>query len=65
MLVPALIPLCMGEGAVREITASGSLVLILAVVGVHMAAMLAVTALVAAAASHAALRCLSTRHEKS
>lgn len=46
-LVPALIPLCMGDGAGREITAAGSLTLALAAVGVHTAAMLAVTGLVA------------------
>ena len=48
MLVPALIPLCIGDGPARAITASGSLVLALAAVGVHMAAMLAVTGLTAA-----------------
>lgn len=47
MLVPALIPLCLGDAAVREITASGSLMLALAAVGVHMAAMLVVTAAIA------------------
>ncbi|MDN6884324.1 hypothetical protein QMO14_12025 [Variovorax sp. CAN2819] len=52
MLVPALIPLCMSEApAAREITASGSLALALAAVGVHMAAMLAVTGAVAVGAS--------------
>lgn len=50
MLVPALIPLCVGEGAVREITTSGSLAVGLAAVGVHMAAMLVVTGALAAAA---------------
>ncbi len=48
MLVPALIPLCMGVTSAREMTASGSLMLGLAAVGVHTAAMLAVTGLVAA-----------------
>jgi hypothetical protein len=48
MLVPALIPLCMGDGPARDITASGSLMLALAAVGVHTAAMLAVTGLIAA-----------------
>jgi hypothetical protein len=43
MLVPALIPLCLAGSPAREITASGSLLLALAAVGVHMAAMLAVT----------------------
>ena len=47
MLVPALIPLCMGQTAAQEAGASGSLMLALAAVGVHTAAMLAVTALVA------------------
>jgi hypothetical protein len=46
MLVPALIPLCMGDAA-RQITASGSLTLALAAVGVHTAAMLAVTGVIA------------------
>lgn len=41
MLVPALIPLCLSDGPAREITASGSLVLALAAVALHMAAMLA------------------------
>ena len=48
MLVPALIPLCMGDASVREIAASGSLTLALAAVGVHTAAMLAVTGVIAA-----------------
>jgi len=49
MLVPALVPLCMGEAsAARDITASGTLLLAMAAVGVHSAAMLAVTGLVAA-----------------
>ncbi|MBB4225059.1 hypothetical protein ABL849_12310 [Variovorax sp. 375MFSha3.1] len=52
MLVPALIPLCMSEApAAREITASGSLALAFAAVGVHMAAMLTVTGAVAVGAS--------------
>lgn len=44
MLVPALVPLCLSGSPAREITASGSLLLALAAVAVHMAAMLAVTA---------------------
>ena len=48
MLVPALMPLCMGNAAARESTASGSLTLALAAVGVHSAAMLAVTGVIAA-----------------
>ncbi|WP_211452966.1 hypothetical protein [Collimonas antrihumi] len=47
MLVPALIPLCMGNTPAREITASGSLTLALAAVGVHTAAMLTVTGVIA------------------
>jgi hypothetical protein len=47
MLVPALIPLCMGDTAARETTASGSLTLALGAVGVHTAAMLAVTGVIA------------------
>jgi uncharacterized oligopeptide transporter (OPT) family protein len=48
MLVPALIPLCTGDAPFREITASGSLAPALAAVGVHAAAMLAVTGVIAA-----------------
>jgi hypothetical protein len=47
MLVPVLMPLCTGNVATREITASGSLMLALAAVGVHTAAMLAVTGVIA------------------
>jgi len=47
MLVPALIPLCLGDAPAREITASGSLSLALAAVGVHTVAMLAVTGVIA------------------
>ena len=47
MLVPALIPLCMGDASAREVGASGSLLLAFAAVGVHTAAMLAVTGAVA------------------
>ncbi|RZJ03769.1 MAG: hypothetical protein EOP39_21305 [Rubrivivax sp.] len=50
MLVPALVPLCLSASPAREITASGSLVLALAAVALHMAAMLAVTGLLACAA---------------
>ncbi|WP_240475830.1 hypothetical protein [Herbaspirillum rhizosphaerae] len=54
MLVPALVPLCLSNSPAREITASGSLLLALAAVGVHMAAMLAVTAAMAVVATAAA-----------
>jgi hypothetical protein len=47
MLVPALIPLCMGDASAREIAAPGSLALALGAVGVHTAAMLAVTGVIA------------------
>jgi hypothetical protein len=47
MLVPAFIPLCMGDASAREITASGSLMMALAAVGVHTAAMLVVTGVIA------------------
>lgn len=50
MLVPALIPLCMGDGAGKQIAASDSLMLAFAAVGVHTAAMLAVTGLIASGA---------------
>ena len=48
MLVPAFVPLCLADTPARDITASGSLVLALAVVGVHTAAMLATTGVIAA-----------------
>jgi len=47
MLVPALFSLCMGNAPTRQITASGSLMLALAAVGVHTAAMLVVTGVIA------------------
>jgi len=48
MLVPALVPLCMSDTPAREITATGSSLLMLAAVAVHLAAMLATTGVVAA-----------------
>jgi hypothetical protein len=57
MLVPALVPLCLSASPAREITASGSLLLALAAVAVHMSAMLGVTALVALAAGRALAAC--------
>ncbi|HEX2010269.1 MAG TPA: hypothetical protein VJN44_04955 [Roseateles sp.] len=49
MLVPALAPLCLADNPAREIiTASGSLGLALAAVGIHMAALLAATGIAAA-----------------
>lgn len=50
MLVPALASVCGGDGAARQITASGSIALALAAVGLHLAAMLGTTSLVAAGA---------------
>jgi len=47
MLVPALVPLCMSDLPARAITASGSLLLALAAVAVHMAAMLVTTGAIA------------------
>jgi len=50
MLVPALADLCKSDMPAREITASGSIGLAIAALAVHMAAMLAVTAGMAAGA---------------
>jgi hypothetical protein len=50
MLVPALVPLCLGDSPAREITASGSLTLALAAVALHALAMLGTLGLVATAA---------------
>lgn len=50
MLVPALVPICMADNPAREITASGSMVLALGAVAVHMAAMLLTTGVLATAA---------------
>lgn len=47
MLVPALVPICMSGTPAREITASGSIVLGLAAVGLHLAAMLVTTGAIA------------------
>lgn len=47
MLVPALMPMCVADNPAREITASGSLILALAAVGVHTAAMLVTTGVIA------------------
>jgi hypothetical protein len=47
MLVPVLIPLCLDATPARELTAEGSLPVALAAIGVHMAAMLGVTAAIA------------------
>jgi hypothetical protein len=47
MLLPALVSLCLAGNPAREITASGSLLLALAAVGVHTAAMLVTTGVIA------------------
>jgi hypothetical protein len=47
MLLPALAPLCLANGAAHAFSASGALTLALAAVGVHTAAMLAVTGIIA------------------
>jgi hypothetical protein len=47
MLVPALVPLCAGDASLLAMSESGPLTLALAAVGIHTAAMLAVTGLVA------------------
>jgi hypothetical protein len=52
MLVPVLVPLCLAGNPAREITASGSLVLAMAAVGVHTAAMLGATGLIATGICH-------------
>jgi len=44
MLVPVLLPLCLAGSPARELTASGSVAVALAAVGVHTAAMLATIA---------------------
>lgn len=49
MLVPVLIPLCLAQGPAKELTASGSLAIALAAVGVHTGAMLLVTLVIALA----------------
>lgn len=50
MLLPALASICMSDAPGREVTASGSLLLGVAAVAVHLAAMLAVMLVVAAGA---------------
>jgi len=47
MLVPALIPICVGDASAREISTAGPATLALAAVGVHTLAMLAVTGAIA------------------
>jgi hypothetical protein len=47
VLVPAVASMCLASNPAREITASGSLVVALGAVGVHMAAMLVTTGVIA------------------
>lgn len=47
MLVPVVIPLCLAAGSAGELTASGSLPVSLVAIGVHTAAMLGLTAIIA------------------
>lgn len=47
MLVPALVPLCAADGSALEMTRSAPLVTAIAALGVHTAAMLFVTGLIA------------------
>ena len=46
MLVPALMPLCLAHASTRPVTGTGPLLLALAAIGAHGAAMLAVTGVV-------------------
>lgn len=56
MLVPALTPLCVGDGPIRAITASGSLPLAIAAVGIHTGAMLVVTGVMATGVCRGVMR---------
>jgi hypothetical protein len=47
MVLPALMPLCLSAPPLREITAQGSVLAVLAAVGLHSGVMLAVTGLIA------------------
>jgi hypothetical protein len=47
MLAPVLIPLCLSATPARALTAAGSLPIAVAAIGMHMAAMLAVTLVIA------------------
>jgi hypothetical protein len=61
MLVPALVPLCAGAAAPAGMAGAGPLALALAAVGLHTAAMLAVTGVVAAGVCRAGTRWLGVR----
>ena len=62
MLVPAMGAICMADSPAKEITASGSVLLALAAVGVHLAAMLVTTAAVAAGVCRGVAQIPSLRH---
>ncbi|MEJ8855109.1 hypothetical protein WKW79_11050 [Variovorax robiniae] len=64
MLVPALAPLCMGDPAARAGSASDTLWLALAAIGVHTAAMLAVTGLFASGACRGFDACRAWRAKR-
>jgi hypothetical protein len=64
MLVPALVPLCAGDVPVPAMSGSGPLVLALAAVGVHTAAMIAVTGLVASGVCRAGARWFGGRRRE-
>ena len=63
--LPALMPVCLGSAAVRSLTASGSLLLVLAAVAVHLAGLLAATAVMAFGGHRLVRRWISilARHE--
>jgi hypothetical protein len=63
MLVPALVPLCLPETPARELTASGSMLLALAAVGVHAAAMLCAAGAAAWGACRLAHACGARRRD--
>lgn len=65
MLVPALVPLCLGSAPARALTASGSVAVALAACALHLAAMLAMTAALAWLARRAGRRWIPIldRHE--
>ena len=52
MLVPALMPLCLGVGTSQDPTASGLWTTVLTAAAVHMVAMLAITGVLAGSALH-------------
>lgn len=65
MLLPALMPVCLGSAAMQALTASGSVPLVLAAACVHLAGLLAATAVMAFGGRRLARRWISilARHE--